>query len=356
MLAYVLCACALLCLSAGPARGSLAFADEISSAEAKALLNDAESQMEVIAAEYQSLQDQIDELQAEIDESAASALEAQEALLEGRDDLSQSMRFEYRSENEGSYLGLLLDSENFFDFLRNIDYLIQIMNHQADEVQLQKQRQAEFQEISEKLNAQKVEQERKLAELGDKKAAAEQIVADAQAQLERSQDAEEKKRLEALASQAAGLQRSPQAEGQIADNSNTTDRQEAVSGDTPVVPDPKPDEGTDDGGGWQSGVASAYGGSSDPYTPNPGVTATGDVCDDWSMGVAVPMAWPNYRSLLGKTVEIRYNGMTVYATVNDCGGMMNGARSLDLQPGVFKAFGFDTCNAWGLRTVQFRFL
>ena len=33
-----------------------------------------------------------------------------------------------------------------------------------------------------------------------------------------------------------------------------------------------------------------------------------------------------------------------------------GSRVLDLQPGVWKAFGFSSCNAWGLRTVSYRFL
>ena len=85
-------------------------------------------------------------------------------------------------------------------------------------------------------------------------------------------------------------------------------------------------------------------------------TANGSVCDDNSMGVAIPMSWPNFRSYFGRTVEISYNGQTVLATVNDCGGMGGGSRSLDLQPGVWKAFGFSSCLDWGLRTVNYRFL
>ena len=108
--------------------------------------------------------------------------------------------------------------------------------------------------------------------------------------------------------------------------------------------------------GWLSGVASAYGGSTDPNTPNPGTTSTGATCDDNSMGVAVPKSLPNYRSYFGRTVEIVYGGQTVYATVNDCGSMGGGSRALDLQPGVWKAFGFSSCRAWGLRTVKYRFL
>ena len=36
--------------------------------------------------------------------------------------------------------------------------------------------------------------------------------------------------------------------------------------------------------------------------------------------------------------------------------MGGGSRVLDLQPGVWKAFGFSSCNDWGLRTVSYRFL
>ena len=74
------------------------------------------------------------------------------------------------------------------------------------------------------------------------------------------------------------------------------------------------------------------------------------------MGVAIPMSWPNYRSYFGRSVEISYNGKTVIAVVNDCGGLVNGTRSLDLQPGVWKALGFSSAKAWGVRTVSYRFL
>ena len=38
------------------------------------------------------------------------------------------------------------------------------------------------------------------------------------------------------------------------------------------------------------------------------------------------------------------------------GGMGGGSRSLDLQPGVWKAFGYSSCDDWGLRTVSYRIL
>lgn len=107
------------------------------------------------------------------------------------------------------------------------------------------------------------------------------------------------------------------------------------------------------GDGWTDGVASAYGGSSDPGTGS--TTADGSTVSDWSMGVAIPLAWGR-RDLLGRQVEISYGGKSVIATINDLGGMGGGSRSLDLQPGVFKALGASTCDAWGIRTVRYRIL
>jgi rare lipoprotein A (peptidoglycan hydrolase) len=97
---------------------------------------------------------------------------------------------------------------------------------------------------------------------------------------------------------------------------------------------------------WQRGLASAYGPS------NAGTyTATGVMLTDNSAGVAVPAG---KRYLLGKTVEIQYNGMTITAVVNDTGGLAGGSRALDLQPGVWKAFGFTSENQWGVRYVSWR--
>jgi len=106
---------------------------------------------------------------------------------------------------------------------------------------------------------------------------------------------------------------------------------------------------------WKTGVTTAYGGSSDDSTPNPGETATGTICDDWSVGVAVPLAW-GPEQYYGKRVEISYEGRSIIAPIVDCGYMGNGYVSFDLQPGVFKAFGCNTCDDWGAREVQYRFV
>ncbi|MCF0104029.1 MAG: peptidase, partial [Eggerthellaceae bacterium] len=98
------------------------------------------------------------------------------------------------------------------------------------------------------------------------------------------------------------------------------------------------------GGEWIHGSASAYGSGES--------TATGEFVTESSMGVSVVIS--RFPELRGRNVEIEYGGMSVFARVNDCGGL-NG-RDLDLQPGVYHAFGFDSPYAWGVRGVNYRYL
>lgn len=355
----------VLALSLVPAVPSTAHA--VGVAEAQAALDEAEARMQSIASEHDALQKEVDDLQARIDETAAKVLEAQQDVVEGQAALGKTAVYQYRGGSVESLLTLVLEAEDFDSFLRSMSYLESVLQFQSDEITAQQERVAQFEAIAEDLDFQKSEQEKKLAELEEKEAEAEQVVASASSQLQSAQ-AEEAARLAALQQAAEQMAAAKEAEqAAIADGANTVDREDVVGPGAPVQPDPKPvvpDSGSNSGGsdsgssdsGWRTGIASAYGGSTDPYTPNPGKTATGAVCDDNSWGVAVPTAWPNYRSYFGRTVEISYNGKTVYATVNDCGGMGGGSRSLDLQPGVWKAFGYSSCQAWGLRTVSYRFL
>lgn len=367
--------------------------------QAQATLNDAEARMAQINEEYEALSAQVDELQKKIDETSASALEAQQAMLDGRETLGDVAVGEYRNGSATGLLMMVLDSKSFVELLRNMEYATQIMAFQAEEIAKQEERKRAFDEVSDELNAQKNEQEKALAAQAEKRAEAESIVSDAMNRLE-SAKADHAARLAELAAQAEALRKQQEeAEAAAARNApqesadaNTGDREPVVGDDAPVEPDPADDADEDDSGsdeasapddsdkkdddassdegdssessgssdssneGWLSGTASAYGGKTDPSTPNPGTTATGAVCDDNSMGVAVPKSLKNYRSYFGRTVEIKYGGKTVYATVNDCGSMGGGSRVLDLQPGVWKAFGFSSCKGWGLRTVKYRFL
>ena len=338
--------------------------------EAQGALDGAESNRQGIAADHEALVQEVADLQKRIDETTAQALEAQQEVIDGRAALAKAAVYEYRGGSAQSLVKLLLEAESFDELVRNLVYLSSVVQYQVDEVEAQKERSARFDALMEDLNAQKDEQDRKLAELEEKKVQAEQTVSDASTRLQGAQG-EYASMVEELQRkiEEAEAQGSAPAEPVAVDESNTNT---ARPGDqmTDVAPDPSPSPAPDGGSGsdpapepapepgagWSTGIASAYGGSTDPYTPNPGTTATGAVCDDWSMGVAVPMAWPRYWQYYGRTVEISYGGMTVLATVNDCGYMGGGSRVLDLQPGVWKAFGFSSCNDWGLRTVSYRFL
>jgi hypothetical protein len=98
---------------------------------------------------------------------------------------------------------------------------------------------------------------------------------------------------------------------------------------------------------WQSGLASAYGGADIGTYMAYGEEQLGPD----SMGVAVPTSW--WR-LLGHHMEVEYNGIVVTVLINDTGPFAQRGRSLDLQPGVWKAFGFDSLWDWGVREVRFR--
>ena len=406
-----LVAAALLC-STAIAWPQAALADPADETQAKVdqaqeSLNSAEARMAEINEEYDAIAARVAKLQKRIDKTAKKALKAQQAMLEGREALEAVAVGEYRENSAATLVSLVLDSRNFDDLLRNMEYVTQVMTYQSDQINEQRKRKEKFDAISAELNEQKNEQEAELAAQAAKREEAETLVAEASDRLEGAKT-EHAQRLAELAAQAEALRKKQEAankrsEKPVDPNANTVDRELVVSDDLPVVDNPDPnapgvDKGNDasdddkssgksdeadkpasdkpagdssasenepaaeekpsasNDDGWKTGVASAYGGSTDPTTPNPGTTATGAVCNDTSMGVAVPMSLSGYRKLFGCTVEISYGGKTVYATVNDCGSMGGGSRVLDLQPGVWKAFGFSSCQAWGLRTVSYRFL
>lgn len=352
-----------------------AWADEVDDAQravddAQATLEEAEQSMQALEKERDELKAELEALQKRLDETAEQAKESQQALIEGREALGKAAAYEYREGGSAdSLLTLLLESENFSELMRNISYLGSIMEYRSDEIAAQQERSDEFESLLDELNDQKAEHSAKLEELEKKQDEAARVVADANAKLKNAKG-DQAARLAELQKKAERAATGDAKEPVIVDDADTVNRQDVVPPSAEVKPDPNPNPpsgGSGSGGGgsnsgdnssvsWSKGVASAYGGATDPYTKNPATTATGAVCDDSSMGVAVPMAWPKYWKYYGRTVEISYGGMTVLATVNDCGGMGGGSRVLDLQPGVWKAFGFKSCSDWGLRTVSYRFL
>ena len=361
----MLLAAALSVCCAPFAAPSVAFADEVS--DAQNALDSAEAQLQQISAEHEALVAQADALQAQIDDAIQGVLDAQSSVQEGRLKLGTYASQEYKMGGL-SLVQVLLDSQNIADLINNMRYFEAIQQEQAREIEQQKQREEAFNEALDDLNEKKDSQQKAIADAASKEKEATQVVASATAKLSDAQAAAEAARLAELQRQPEALQAQQDAEEE-ASSADDSSGGNADSGSSDSGSNANTNSGsnennsgnsgsdsssdTTDDSGWTTGLASAYGAESDGTLG--GRTANGSIVTETSMGVAIPLAW-NKRYLLGRTVEISYGGRTVLATINDLGGMGGGSRSLDLQPGVWRAFGASSCFDWGVRTVSYRIL
>lgn len=96
---------------------------------------------------------------------------------------------------------------------------------------------------------------------------------------------------------------------------------------------------------WYEGLASAY-----SPACNGGTETASGIPLDWGTPTVASLWLP-----LGSYIEIGWGGMSVVAQVTDRGPYVGG-RDLDLSPGVIAAFGFDSTDAWGVRSVSYRLL
>lgn len=350
-------------------------------------LQDVQARLDQKTAELAQLTQQINDTQAEVSgidgrlEGLLADIEAQQASRAGMQqriaELAETMYKDGQSYNVVAILTSSDDLSEVLDrmYMRN-KVLAEYSNLSIKQKQAQHELEAAYREVSENKDAQRARIDALAAQKGELDAAIADL-SEREAQLSAQQQA-------ALAEAAAASQQAAAAVETTADPVAATgeaaqspveaepaapeseakpEQEQPAASEPEPEPEPAAEPAPEEPAaqepaadmGWRTGLASAYGGSSDPSTPNPGSTATGAVCDDWSMGVAVPLAW-GPQAYYGRQVEISYGGHTVVATVNDCGGMGGGERHLDLQPGVFKAFGFATCNDWGVREVQYRFL
>lgn len=335
-----------------------AHADELS--DAQATLSAASEQLSAVTSEYESLLSQVSELDTQIAETTTRVTEAQTAMLEGQDALGNVVLAQYKSEDNISLVNILISSADINEFIKNVGYYTAIQEDQAAQVAQQKALRDSFTSALEELDSQRDAQQDLLDQAEAKKAEAESVVAEASAKVSEIQEAqaalaELQAQAEAMAAEEEANNSAEIDPGWNTDSGHDSGNSGSSSDSNSNNSSSNNSGSADSSKGWKTGRASAYGGSSDPSTPNPGRTATGAVCDDNSMGVAIPKSMANYRSYFGHAVEISYNGRTVIATINDC-GTMRGGRALDLQPGVFKALGFSTCQAWGVRTVSYRIL
>ena len=360
-----------------PGVAPAAWADSVT--DAQATLDEAEARLTQISDEHAKLQQEADDLQVQIDDAVEGVMAAQSEMQEGRARLGEMVAYEYKTGGVG-VLKVILESENLSELLDNLHYVDSMQKAQAEEIDLQRQREEAFTAALDDLNDKKDAQMAKVDQAEKKSAEAAQVVSNAEARLSKAQDeaaAAEAERLAALKAQAEALAAEQEAAAQAeaaqeeaAAQEQADDANAAGSGDAGAdasggssngggASNGGSNNGSNNGSdssqaGWKTGSASAYGSESDGTLG--ASTATGAVVTETSMGVAIPLSWPNARSYLGRQVEISYGGSTVIATVNDLGGMGGGSRSLDLQPGVWKAFGASSCFDWGVRTVSYRFL
>lgn len=349
-----LCVCLIVSLGVPLLPAGLARADDLS--DAQATLSNAEAQLTSIANEYNEIQGKVAEVETKIASTTNKAKEAQQAMLEGQQQLGEVMVSSYKNEAANSLVNVFLASDSLESFIRNVTYYNSIEQQKAEQTAEQKRLTKEFNTVLEELDKQKNDQEELAAQAEAKKEQAEQVVSSAASKV--SSIESERARVEALQNQANSMTSKPQQPKPDVptDNNWSTNADRPSNGGTDNSVGSGGSSSTPSGSGWRTGIASAYGDSSDTSIKYPGTTATGDSCNNNSMGVAVPMSWPNYRSYFGRSVEIRYKGRTVIATVNDCGSFGKYGRDLDLQPGVIKALGVTGCKNWGTRTVSYRFL
>ena len=348
-----------------------AYADEVS--DAQNALSAAEARMSQIASEHEALVKQAEELQEQIDEATQGVMDAQAAAQAGRNKLGVYATQEYKTGGI-SLIKVLLESQSISDLVNNMQYFDAIQEDQARQIAEQKQLEATFNDALDDLNKKKDEQVKAISDAEAKQTEAQQVVAQATAHLSDAQAAAEAARLAELQKQAEALKAQQEAQSQTEQASaeeskgaaekaeesgnsaasNSGNQSSSGSSNSSNSSSSNNSNSSNTSSGWQSGVVSAYGSTSDGTLG--AHTATGAVVSESSMGVAVPMSMPNYRSYFGRSVEISYGGRTVVAVVNDCGGLGGGSRALDLQPGVWKALGASSCFDWGVRTVSYRFL
>lgn len=352
-----------------------AYADEVS--DAQNALSAAEARMSQIASEHEALVKQAEELQQQIDEATRGVMDAQAAAQTGRNKLGTYATQEYKTGGI-SLIKVLLESQSISDLVNNMQYFDAIQEDQARQIAEQKQLEATFNDALDDLNKKKDEQVKAISDAEAKQTEAQQVVAQATAHLSDAQAAAEAARLAELQKQAEALKAQQEAQSQTEqapaeESKGAAEKAEESGNGAASNSGNQSSSGSSSGSsnsngsgsnnsnssntstsGWQSGVVSAYGSTSDGTLG--AHTATGAIVSESSMGVAVPMSMPNYRSYFGRSVEISYGGRTVVAVVNDCGGLGGGSRALDLQPGVWKALGASSCFDWGVRTVSYRFL
>lgn len=280
------------------------------------------------------------ELQEQIDANEARLAQIEEELPAKKDAAAKSLRVSYKMQaGSGDLIQLLLSSEDFNEVISTLQYLEKITSHNNAAVEDLAQATDELEQVQ--------------SALASQKAQVDSEVQSALASLTEANDARDQYEAQMAAQQAAQVrQAAVQQQGaeQQGSEQQGSEQRGASGSDSATKPDSSASQDVETDGEWMCGLASAY-----DVDNNTGgsATASGSILTSDSVTVAVPAS---QRYLLGRTVEIRYGGKTITATVTDTGGFASYGRVLDLAGGCWKAFGFSSCYDWGVRAVQYRFL
>lgn len=276
------------------------------------------------------------ELQEQIDANEARLAQIEEELPAKKDAAAKSLRVSYKMQaGSGDLIQLLLSSEDFNEVISTLQYLEKITSHNNAAVEDLAQATDELEQVQ--------------SALASQKAQVDSEVQSALASLTEANDARDQYEAQMAAQQAAQV-RQAAAQQQAPTQQQAAEQQGASGGDSANKSDSSASQDVETDGEWMCGLASGY-----DVDNNTGgsATASGSILTSDSVTVAVPAS---QRYLLGRTVEIRYGGKTITATVTDTGGFASYGRVLDLAGGCWKAFGFSSCYDWGVRAVQYRFL
>jgi len=275
------------------------------------------------------------ELQEQIDANEARLAQIEEELPAKKDAAAKSLRVSYKMQaGSGDLIQLLLSSEDFNEVISTLQYLEKITSHNNAAVEDLAQATDELEQVQ--------------SALASQKAQVDSEVQSALASLTEANDARDQYEAQMAAQQAAQMRQA--AVQQQGAEQQGSEQQDASGSDSATKSDSSASQDVETDGEWMCGLASAY-----DVDNNTGgsATASGSILTSDSVTVAVPAS---QRYLLGRTVEIRYGGKTITATVTDTGGFAGYGRVLDLAGGCWKAFGFSSCYDWGVRAVQYRFL
>lgn len=387
---------------------SLAFAPSVvlltpaiaeQSDEVRAQAASESERLDALVQEMERQRAEVDDLDSQIDQMAEQSVSLQDELIASRQSLSRMINDSYKNGGIPTLPEILLASKSLEDFVANLHYAQKVSEWQADciyrlsaskqdlasNMALIEQSVTERNQALEDLDAsrqnieqtidtllaraQTLEEEERLAE----EARLSEIAR--QAELEEQRRAEERAKEEAAQQEAARLEAERQEEArqqqeaeeaerqrqeaaaQEAEQEAERQRQEAEqAADQPAPePDPEPEPvDTSSAGDWVTCIASAYT-IADNDPPGSTATASGIPLDESVPTVAMPMSI-NPARFYGSKIQIEYEGMSVVATITDCGYLSGGARGLDITPAIFRTFGFSTADDWGLRQVRYRFL